>query len=304
MNEKIQAFLTVIAKQKRYSEHRVEAYRRDIEEFQAYLEKEAIGDFDEVDYTMLRGFLSELYDRALEPSTIARKLSSLRSFYDYLLEEKLINDNPFLLIHAPKQKRQNPDFLYEDEVELLLDHIDTHTDLGIRNKAMLELMYASGLRASEVVELRLANLDLNACLVHVLGKGKKERLVPFHPYCQQWLMSYVTEARENIMLANGENHDVVFVNQRGKPLTTRGLRDILDRTSLKAGLGRHIHPHALRHTFASTLLDHGADIRFVQEMLGHASLSTTQIYTHISMEKLKQTYLQTHPLAKTEKEEE
>lgn len=304
MNDQIQSFIALIEKQKRYSVHTVEAYRRDIEEFRDYLQKEAIDDFSEVDYGMLRGYLSGLYDKSLQPATIARKLSSLRSFYDFLLEKGVLKDNPFSLIHAPKQKRRNPDFLYEDEIELLLDRIDTHTDLGVRNKALLELMYASGLRASEVVELRLGQLDLNECLVHVVGKGQKERIVPFHSYCQKWLCHYVIDARENLLMANGEGHDIVFVNQRGKPLTTRGLRDILDRCCLKAGLGRHVHPHALRHTFATSLLNRGADIRFVQEMLGHASLSTTQIYTHISMEKLKRTYLETHPLAKTQNNEE
>lgn len=297
MEKEIEHFLDKLAIQKQYSAHTIEAYQRDLKEFTSYLMQEAIDGYQDVDYQVLRGYLGKLYDDQLEPSSIARKLSSLRSFFDYLLKENLIADNPMLLIHAPKQAKRNPDFLFYEEIETLLDKIDTSTTLGIRNRAILELMYASGLRASEVVQLQLGDIDVNRMLVKILGKGKKERYVPFHELALETLQRYLKEARPELMLKAKEKHQVVFVNKNGNPLTTRGLRDIIDRVALETGLGRHLHPHTIRHTFATHLLDQGAELRLVQEMLGHENLSTTQIYTHVSKEKLKKTYLSAHPLA-------
>lgn len=297
MEKEIEHFLDKLAIQKQYSAHTIEAYQRDLKEFTSYLMQEAIDGYQDVDYQVLRGYLGKLYDDQLEPSSIARKLSSLRSFFDYLLKENLIADNPMLLIHAPKQAKRNPDFLFYEEIETLLDKIDTSTILGIRNRAILELMYASGLRASEVVQLQLGDIDVSRMLVKILGKGKKERYVPFHELALETLQRYLKEARPELMLKAKEKHQVVFVNKNGNPLTTRGLRDIIDRVALETGLGRHLHPHTIRHTFATHLLDQGAELRLVQEMLGHENLSTTQIYTHVSKEKLKKTYLSAHPLA-------
>lgn len=304
MDKWVEDFLKVLEIQKQYSSHTIEAYRFDIQEFKNIMEKEAIAGFDDVDYSFLRVYLSQLYDENLEASTISRKLSSLRSFYDYLFKENLVQDNPFALIHAPKLAKKNPDFLFYEEIDDLLDKIDTSTPLGLRNRAILELMYASGLRASEVVSLKLGQIDEEQMLLKILGKGKKERYVPFHELALEYLKRYILEARVELMINAKEKHDVVFVNKNGNPLTTRGLRDIIDRVALETGIGRHLHPHTIRHTFATHLLDQGAELRFVQEMLGHSNLSTTQIYTHISKEKLKRTYLDAHPLAHNEKNDE
>lgn len=304
MDKWVEDFLKVLEIQKQYSSHTIEAYRFDIQEFKNIMEKEAIAGFDDVDYSFLRVYLSQLYDENLEASTISRKLSSLRSFYDYLFKENLVQDNPFALIHAPKLAKKNPDFLFYEEIDDLLDKIDTSTPLGLRNRAILELMYASGLRASEVVSLKLSQIDEEQMLLKILGKGKKERYVPFHELALEYLKRYIQEARVELMVNAKEKHDVVFVNKNGNPLTTRGLRDIIDRVALETGIGRHLHPHTIRHTFATHLLDQGAELRFVQEMLGHSNLSTTQIYTHISKEKLKRTYLEAHPLAHDEKNDE
>lgn len=297
MNDEIVSFLKLLKIQKQYSENTIEAYGRDIREFRDFLTSESFERFDEADYPLLRIYLGKLYDENLEASTIARKLSSLRSFYDYLLNENLVKDNPFYLIHAPRQPKKNPDFLFYEEIERLLDKIDTSTDLGLRNRAILELMYASGLRASEVVQLALEDIDRSRMLIKVLGKGKKERYVPFHDLALEYLDRYLGETRPNLMRNAKEKHQIVFVNKNGNPLTTRGLRDIIDRVALETGIGRHLHPHTIRHTFATHLLDQGAELRFVQEMLGHSNLATTQIYTHVSKEKLKKTYMDNHPMA-------
>ena len=300
MNELLGRFIDVLGLQKQYSQNTIEAYEHDISDFIAFMSEESYERFAEVDYSFLRSYMGKLYDQKLKPSSIARKLSSLRSFFDYLLKEGEVQDNPFALLHAPRQEKKNPDFLFYEEIEALLDEIDTSTDLGLRNRAMLELMYASGLRASEVVALKLGDIDRSRMLLKILGKGKKERYVPFHELALEYLDRYLKSSRPSLMIHAKAKHQVVFVNKNGNPMTTRGLRDILDRTALQTGLGRHLHPHTIRHTFATHLLDQGAELRFVQEMLGHSSLSTTQIYTHVSKEKLRNTYLAAHPLAESE----
>lgn len=297
----IKDFLETLDIQKQYSHNTIEAYRFDIEEFTDFLKSEAIDSYADVDYMVIRIYLGRLYDDNLKSSTVSRKLSSLRSFFDFLLRRQVIKDNPLVLAKAPKQEKKNPDFLFYEEIDQLLDHIDESDDLGKRNRAMLELMYASGLRASEVVQLQLSDIDRSRMVLRILGKGKKERYVPFHDLALECLDNYIDEARFSLMVNAKEKHQFVFVNKNGNPLTTRGLRDILERMSLKSGVGRRLHPHTIRHTFATHLLDSGAELRFVQEMLGHSNLSTTQIYTHVSKEKLKRTYEANHPLANDEK---
>ena len=294
-------FLETLEVQKQYSLHTIEAYRKDILDFIHFLNQEAILELEDVDYIIIRNYLGKLYDDELKSSTIARKLSSLRSFYDYLLKHQEVKDNPFVLTKAPKLEKKNPDFLFYEEIDEILDKIDETTDLGLRNRAIIELMYASGLRASEVVEMKLSDIDRNRQVIHILGKGKKERYVPFHELALECLDKYLEEARFSLMVNAKEKHNFVFVNKNGNPLSTRGLRDILDRIALNAGIGRRLHPHTIRHTFATHLLGQGAELRFVQEMLGHSNLSTTQIYTHVTKEKLKKTYDVSHPLSNDEK---
>lgn len=301
MNNLLNQFLDTLEIQKQYSLHTIEAYKKDISNFIDFLNREAINNLQEVDYIIIRNYLGTLYDDELQSSTIARKLSSLRSFYDYLLRHQEVKDNPFVLTKAPKLEKKNPDFLFYEEINELLDKIDESTPLGIRNRAIIELMYASGLRASEVVGMKLGDVDRSRQVIHILGKGKKERYVPFHELALECLDRYLDEARFSLMVNAKEKHQYVFVNKNGNPLTTRGLRDILDRMALNTGIGRRLHPHAIRHTFATHLLDQGAELRFVQEMLGHSNLSTTQIYTHVSKEKLRKTYDVSHPLSNNEK---
>ncbi len=289
-----QDFLDYLNYQRRYSNKTLESYRREIDHFKNYLNQEMISSYQEVTYNLLRGYLTKLHDQNLAKSSINHKLSALRSFYNYLLKEELIDDNPFLLIESQKVAKRNPDFLFLEEMIEFLDSIDTSNDLGIRNKAMLELMYASGLRCYEVVNLQISNLDLNQMIVLVHGKGNKDRYVPFNQEACSWLVLYINEARVNLMTKT-EGHNFVFVNKFGKPLTNRGVENIVDRLMKNYDPTKKIHPHTIRHSFATHLLDAGADIRTVQELLGHENLSTTQIYTHISKEHLKEVYQKAHP---------
>lgn len=290
----IDEYLDCLKYERNYSNNTIASYRREIVHFKVYLIQEGIDDYNNVDYLMLRGYLTKLYDENLAKSSINHRLSALRSFFDYLLKEEFIKDNPFKLIESQKIGQRNPDFLFQEEMIELLDSIETQDDLGIRNKAMLELMYASGLRCSEVVNLQVRDIDFNQMIILVHGKGGKDRYVPFHEYARDWLIKYIDEARNNLMIKN-EGHNFVFVNKNGNPLTNRGIENIVDRITFKYDATRKIHPHTIRHSFATHLLNAGADIRTVQELLGHKNLATTQVYTHISKDHLKKVYMKTHP---------
>lgn len=289
-----QLYLEYLQFERRYANKTIESYQREINHFKRYLIREAINGYNEVDYFMLRGYLTCLFEENLSKSSINHKLSALRGFFNYLLKEELINDNPFKLVESQKAAKRNPDFLFPEEILALLDSIETKDELGIRNKAMLELMYASGLRCSEVVNLQISNLDLNQMLLLIHGKGNKDRYVPFHEYARDCLIRYLEESRNNLMVKN-EGHNFVFVNKFGNPLTNRGIEDIVDRITRQYDATKKIHPHTIRHSFATHLLNAGADIRTVQELLGHENLSTTQIYTHITKDHLKEVYLNAHP---------
>ena len=294
LDKLINKYLDCLKYERNYSNNTIASYRREIMHFKVYLVQEGIDDYNDVDYLMLRGYLTKLYDENLAKSSINHRLSALRSFFDYLLKEEFIKDNPFKLIESQKVGQRNPDFLFQEEMIDLLDSIETKDDLGIRNKAMLELMYASGLRCSEVANLQVSDIDFNQMVVLVHGKGGKDRYVPFHEYARDWLIKYIDEARNNLMIKN-EGHNFIFVNKFGNPLTNRGIENIVDRVTFKYDATKKIHPHTIRHSFATHLLNAGADIRTVQELLGHKNLATTQVYTHISKDHLKRVYMKTHP---------
>lgn len=280
---------------KNYSSLTIKGYQRDIEEFIQYCQRENISCFETVKYSFLRGYLAYLHTKNLSPKTINHHMSSLRGLYRYLQKEERIDDNPFILIESLKEPQRQPDFLYIDEMLDLLDSIDTHTSLGRRNKAMLELMYASGLRCSEVVELQLSQIDFSRQLLLIHGKGGKDRYVPFHDYAASWLKDYIENDRQEIMSKSQQDHYFVFINKFGKPLTNRGVEDIVNRVVKAYDPTKKIHPHTIRHSFATHLLEQGIDLRVVQELLGHAHLSTTQVYTHITKQHLKEIYDHSHP---------
>lgn len=295
LNKYVDEFLEYLAYQKDYSDKTIESYRREIDHFIGFMKEEELNSFQEVQYRFLRGYLTKLYESNLSKSSINHKMSSLRSFYRYLMKKGVVNDNPFLLIESQKLPQRNPDFLYPEEINEMLDSIQTTDPLGKRNKAILELMYASGLRNNEVVNLKLTDIDYQRQLLLIHGKGNKDRYVPFHDIAKEALLCYIEEARNGLMVNANEDHLYVFVNNRGNKMTNRGLQDIIDRICFQYDATKKIHPHTIRHSFATHLLNAGADLRTVQELLGHENLSTTQIYTHITNEHLKEVYQKAHP---------
>lgn len=287
-------FIDYLQYQKKYSALTIDAYSKNIDELIGFLASEGIDSFNQVKYVHIRDYLTMLHRKNLSRNTINHRISTLRSFFNFLIRQEFITENPMMLIENLKTPQRNPDFLFPDEMIELLDSIDTTSDLGIRNKALLELMYASGLRCSEAVNLTLDCIDFNNQVLLIHGKGHKDRYVPFHDYAKTWLLKYLQDARNHLL---DKNHDIpyVFVNNRGHKLTNRGVENIIDRITKNYDPTKKIHPHTLRHSFATHLLNAGADLKTVQELLGHENLSTTQIYTHITKEHLRQVYLKAHP---------
>lgn len=277
------------------SENTLEAYEHDIKRFLDFLSAEGVTNLKDVDNILVRTYitklrLGELSEVELGNTTISRNLSSLRSFYYFLIEFLNFDNNPFLHIKQIKQEKNLPDFLYYNEVEQLLDSIEVKDWISLRNRLMMEMMYGCGLRVSEITDLTISNINLNERFIRVLGKGSKERIVPFHNGIQTLLKDYLKQRSTKQI-----NNKFLFLNNRNKQLTSRGVQYILDKLVLESGLNKNVHPHMLRHSFATHLLDNGADIKVVQELLGHANLSTTQIYTHVSIDTLKDVYNSAHP---------
>lgn len=298
MEELLCRFLQYITQVNSGSKHTAEAYERDIREFISFLQEEGAEGFEDADRILVMNFIAHLRTRegtigSMKNTTIARKLSSLRSLYRYLNEYVGIPNNPFLYIKTPKKAKRIPEFLFYDEMETFLDSFDLKQDAGIRNRAMFELMYACGLRVSEVTSLRLADIDQSGHMLRITGKGDKQRIIPFYDLALERLQDYLQHVRGKWM--GTPEHDIVFINQRGKPLTSRGVQYLMEQAAKNCDLHVHIHPHMFRHSFATHLLDNGADLRIVQELLGHASLSTTQVYVHVTQERLKNAYEHAHP---------
>ena len=296
MDEQIERFLNYISQINTNSEHTRDAYERDLHKFRDFLHREGIEKLEMVDRSIVLNYISYLREECmLKNNSVLRRVSTLRSFYPYLNEYGILSANPFVLVKLGSVRRQVPEFLFYDELDALFDSIDIETAAGLRDRAMFELIYACGLRVSEAAALKISDLDFSECIVHILGKGNKERVVPFHDVAKEFLLRYLREVRP---LWCADDHAFVFVNQHGRPLTSRGIQYILDQTVKKSGLMLRVHPHMLRHSFATHMLDNGADLRLVQELLGHASLSTTQIYTHVTRERLKNAYNSAFPRAK------
>lgn len=277
------------------SEHTLRAYQTDLVEFQRWCEERGLKEVDEVSPRTLRGFLAFLDERGLARTTIQRKLSSVRSFFKHLVREGYVTNHPALALRQRRSARHLPTCLEVSEIEALLDAPDLTKPAGRRDRALLELMYSAGTRASETVGLERTDLDLARGVARVRGKGRKERMAPVGRFAREAIETYLRDPerpkpRPGATLA-------VFLNQRGGRLTTRSLGRIVDDCAKRAGLRRRPTPHTLRHSFATHLLDRGADLRSVQELLGHAHLVTTQIYTHVSIEGLRKIYEKAHPRA-------
>jgi integrase/recombinase XerC len=287
-------FLDYLKYQKHYSDNTIINYEIDIDEFMLFLNKENIK-YKNIDYSNIRFYLMDLYNKKYSRNTISRKLSSLRSYYKYLLKENIIKDNSFTLVSSPKKEHRLPKFLYYEELEKLFDIPKTNTPLGQRDLLILEMLYATGMRVSELVSCKIKDIDINNKTIRVIGKGNKERIVSYGAYCEDILELYLQDGRSKLIT---ENTNILLLNHLGKPLTDRGVRLILDKLIKNACLNTHITPHTLRHTFATHMLNEGADLLTVQELLGHAHLSTTQVYTHVTNERLREVYLHSHPRAK------
>lgn len=297
-NYLIEGFIHYLAIERRYSDETVKAYLQDLKKFESFLAESGTASFLDVRLFDLRTFLSFLDEEALSRNTISRILSSLRGFYGYLLREKHIDENPVSTISFKNRSLRLPKYLYDEELEKLFETAKGTEALDYRNVAILELLYATGIRVSECRTIQISDIDFTLGVVLVVGKGNKERYVPFGQFALTALEDYLEKGRQPLMAKFNKQHDTLFINRLGDPLTSTGIEHILNTIMKKTGMTGHLHPHMLRHTFATDMLNGGADMRTVQELLGHSSLSSTQIYTHVTKDVLQQNYRAYHPRAK------
>jgi tyrosine recombinase XerC len=269
---------------------------KNIKGFFTFLAEKGVKSLDKVDRNIMRDYLAYLVEQGVVKASIARKLSAIRSFYRYLMREEILPVNPIKDTSSPKLDRRLPSFLTTDEVLRLLEAPDLTTPQGQRDRALLELLYASGLRVSELVRLDLEQVNLDTREIRVFGKGSKERMVLMGEPAARALVAYINGGRQKLL--GVKKSSAVFLNRDGGRLTSRSIQLILEDYAKLTGIGKRVYPHMLRHTFATHMLDGGADLRVVQELLGHASLETTQVYTHVSKSQAKKVYLSAHPMAK------
>jgi integrase/recombinase XerC len=288
MKQKIEKFIEYIADHKNYSKNTIKSYKEDLYQFLKFLQEEGIKDFEKVEYEHLIKFIGKLKLSNYKEKTIARKVASLKSFYKFLFSTKDIKKNPCLLLTSPKVPEKLPDFLTYDEILKLLNVSGKDTWQFLRDKTILELLYSTGIRVGEIANLKIDDINFVDEVIKVRGKGKKERIVPFGKYALNCLMKYI-EKRPN------KKERYLFLNKYGKRLTERSIERIVKKYSLISGINKRVTPHTLRHTFATHLLEKGVDLRTVQELLGHERITTTQIYTHLTVEKLKEFYDKFHP---------
>jgi integrase/recombinase XerC len=275
---------------------------KEVKGFLAFIKEKGIDAPDKVDRTVLRDYMAYLVDEGIVKASIARKLSAIRSFYRYMVREKILEANPIEKTSSPKLDKRLPSFLTIDEVVRLLNTPDLSKPHGQRDRALLELLYASGLRVSELVHLDIGEINLGTGEIRVWGKGSKERMVLMGKPAAEAVSNYLAQGRPRLLGEKKTN--ALFINRYGQRLPERRVQKMLEEYAKQAGIEKRVHPHILRHTFATHLLDGGADLRVVQELLGHAQLSSTQIYTHVTRSRARKVYLSAHPLAKEEKEED
>lgn len=291
----IKGFKSWLQLEKSHSTHTIEAYLRDVQKFTAYLQAEGLSLAPaSVELTHLEGFMKAITELGFDAPSQARIISGLRSFFKYLLVEDVVKNNPTELLSSPKWQRKLPDTLSVEEINLLINTIDLSTPEGMRNRAMLETLYSSGLRVSELVSLKISDLFLDVEFIKVLGKGNKERLVPIGSQAIKYIRLYREAVRVHIDVKKGME-DVLFLSKRGNRLSRVSVFYLIKDCAVKAGIRKNISPHTFRHSFATHLIEGGADLRAVQEMLGHASITTTEIYTHLDRDYLRSTIMQYHP---------
>ena len=294
MAKMFQEYLSYLSGEKNASSHTITAYQKDLEDFFIYLKKENLKETS-IDHLDVRRYLMYLRQQGISNSSMARKLSSLRSYYHFLVRENVLEDNPLTLVSSPKETKKLPQYVhYEDLRELLT--LPDRTPGGLRDRAIMEILYGGGLRVSELCSLHLDQIIFPIRSLKVMGKGRKERLVPLGDYALDALKDYLEKGRPMLVKADNLNETAVFLNQRnGHGITDRAIRDILDKYVLQMSKTLKISPHMLRHSYATHMLENGADIRIIQELLGHERLSTTQIYTHITKSHMMDVYKNAHP---------
>jgi len=300
MPEAFGGFIDYLRVERNASRYTVRNYGADLLGFFSFLRDEKIESLDDVDKNTLRDYLWQLMERGFARTSIARKLSAVRSFYRYLQREDLVSVSPAASISSPKLDRRLPEFLSREESTRLVEAPDVTTPAGLRDRAFLELLYASGLRVSELVSLNIGQVNLESREIRVWGKGAKERIVLMGEPAARAVGAYLRDGRPRLVAGPTE---AVFLNQDGGRLTVRSVQSFVRAYAALAGIEKDVHPHMVRHTFATHLLDGGADLRVVQELLGHASLSSTQIYTHVSKSQARKVYMAAHPLAREESAE-
>ena len=295
MEEIQKKFLNMLKVERNFSDHTLKAYHDDLAQFNQFLEQELLN-LRTFEYKDARNYLSYLYSNNLKRTTVSRKISTLRTFYEFWMTQDTSVNNPFIQLVHPKKEQYLPQFFHEQELEALFNTVSNDAKKGLRDRVVIELLYATGIRVSELVNIKVMDLDMNLPGVKVLGKGNKERFVPFGEFCRQSIEQYL----EKFKPLKGKSHPYLIVNMKGDPITERGIRYLLNDVVKRTAGVTEIHPHKLRHTFATHLLNQGADLRTVQSLLGHVNLSTTGKYTHVSNQQLRKVYLNAHPRAKKE----
>lgn len=286
----IDKFLNYLSIEKNYSPHTLINYRIDLKEFEEFLNISEAKDINEIDYFLLRKFLSFLSEKNFNKRTLSRKISTLKSFFKFMVREDIVKNNPALSLIYPRLDKPLPKFLTEEEAKKILGALKGEDLLGLRNKAILEFLYSTGARVSELVFLKIEDTDLISGVAKVRGKGRRERLLPLGEPAIVSLKNYLDK--------RVDKNPSLFINRREGSLTDRGIRNIVDRCIKKVAISLKISPHIFRHSFATHLLNRGADLRSVQEFLGHSSIATTQVYTHLTIDALKRVYEKAHPRAK------
>ncbi|MDR0846501.1 MAG: tyrosine recombinase XerC [Lactobacillales bacterium] len=293
--ELVESFIDFLRNERYYSENTITAYQQDIDDFVEFLNESGSAELLEVDYFDVRVYFDHLSEKKYTSTTIARKISSLRTMYKYFLNRELSEENPFAYTQMKIANKKLPKFFYEQEIQAIFDGIPQETASDIRDFALLEVLYSTGVRVSELVGIKLNDIDFFSRTILIHGKGSKDRYVVFRSFTKEYLQNYIAASRGDLAK---EGVEELFVNHHGEALTPSGVSYILNRIIEKSGAMTKIHPHLMRHTFATHLIQNGADLRSVQELLGHKNLSTTQRYTHLTTDFLQKTFNDAHPRAK------
>ena len=293
MNYYFQNYLTILRVERNFSAHTIDAYKRDIKQYLEHLDSNGIKSLDDISSEHIRDYVRKLNNTGLAAKSIARIISSIRSYHNFLSSEKIIKENPALNLDSPKIPKKLPEVLSEKEISNIIEAIEDSYQFAKRDKAIIEMLYSCGIRVTELCDLETSNLFFDDDLIRVMGKGSKERLLPIGGRAKRFLNDYLVNTRHKLIKKTSSSS--VFVSRNGKPLTRAMINNILKKWCLVSGITKSVSPHTLRHSFATHLLEGGADLRFVQALLGHSDISTTQIYTHLDKHHLKEIYKTHHP---------